>query len=30
MILGSQMEYAHQVAWEKVKVELLERLNTEV
>lgn len=29
MILGSQ-EYALQVVWEKVKVELVERLNTEV
>ena len=30
MILGPQVEYAPQVAWEKVKVELVERLNTEV
>ena len=30
MILGPQVEYAPQVAWEKVKAELVERLNTEV
>lgn len=30
MILGPQVEYASQVAWEKVKVEFVERLNTEV
>ena len=30
MILGPQVEYDPQVAWEKVKAELVERLNTEV
>ena len=30
MILGPQVEYEPQVAWEKVKEELLERLNPEV
>lgn len=30
MILGPHVEYAPQVAWKKVKVELVERLNTEV
>ena len=30
MILGPQVEYAPQVACNKVKVELVERLNTEV
>jgi predicted nucleotidyltransferase component of viral defense system len=30
MILGPQVEYNPQVAWEKVKTELVERLNPEV
>ena len=30
MILGPQVEYAPQGAWEKVKAELVERLNLEV
>ena len=30
MILGSQVEYNPQVAWEKVKTDLVERLNPEV
>ena len=30
MILGPQVEYDPQVAWEKVKAELVERLNPEV
>ena len=30
MIRGPEVEYDTQVAWEKVKAELAERLNTEV
>jgi hypothetical protein len=29
MILGPQVEYNPQVAWEKVRAELVERLNPE-